>query len=371
MRIAFFCKRHYTGKDVMLDQYGRLYELPYQLARLGHEVHAFCLDYRGHGENGVWEHPTESGTLIWTSHACAGIRALGLAGYPRRLLRQLAVCQPDLLLGASDIPHVVLATWLARRMKLPCVVDLYDNFESFGQARIPGFRRLLARAARQASLVIAVGHALKTKVLKDYGATCPVWVMPNGVNTAAFCPGDPLHARQALSLPAKAKLIGTAGALSRTKGLGTVYQAWRKIEAAQPDVHLVLAGPVESGFPPPAGPRVHYLGELSQAPLVDLYRALDVGIIPIEDSPFGRYCFPQKAYEMLACRLPVVVTDIGEMSTLFAEMPQARYNPSDTDGLVAAVARQLDAPAVLDAPVLDWQALVAQLAPLLEQIAKI
>jgi hypothetical protein len=41
MRIAFLCKRQYMGKDVILDRYARLYEIPYQLARLGHTVRGY------------------------------------------------------------------------------------------------------------------------------------------------------------------------------------------------------------------------------------------------------------------------------------------------------------------------------------------
>jgi hypothetical protein len=36
MRMAFLCKRHYMGKDVIADRYARLYEIPYQLVKLGH-----------------------------------------------------------------------------------------------------------------------------------------------------------------------------------------------------------------------------------------------------------------------------------------------------------------------------------------------
>jgi len=35
MKIAFLCKRRYMDKDVVADRYGRLYEIPYQLSRLG------------------------------------------------------------------------------------------------------------------------------------------------------------------------------------------------------------------------------------------------------------------------------------------------------------------------------------------------
>ena len=52
MRIAYLCKRRYMSKDVILDRYARLYEIPYQLARLGHTVEAFCLCYRDEPDMG-------------------------------------------------------------------------------------------------------------------------------------------------------------------------------------------------------------------------------------------------------------------------------------------------------------------------------
>lgn len=369
MRIAFLCKRHYTGKDVILDRYGRLYEWPRQLARLGHEVRAWCLDYRGHQDE-MQQHETGSGSLVWASFVIGHARIARIALYPYRLRKQLMDFKPDLIVGASDIPHVAMAAWLARHLGIPSVVDLYDNFESFGQARIPGFRTLLAYAIRNTSLVVTVSQALQEKVLADHAPIHPVLVMPNGVNTMVFSPGLRTQARQALGLPADAKLIGTAGGLSRMKGLDTVYTAWQQMEQHNPDLHLVLAGPVENGLPPPTGPRVHYLGELPEHQVTNLFRALDVGIIPLKDSPFGRYCFPQKAYEMLACHLPVVVANTGEMASLFRPWPQVLFTPESSDELSTAVLRQLDQPAIPDVPVMDWVGLIKQLEPFLEQVAR-
>ena len=364
MRIAFLCKRHYTGKDVILDRYGRLYEYPRQLARLGHEVRAWCLDYRGHQDE-MQQHEAEPGSLAWASSAVGGVRAARIAAYPYRLRRQLMDFKPDLVIGASDIPHVALATWLARQIGVPSVVDLYDNFESFGQARIPGFQALLVYAIRNANLVVTVSQSLREKVLADHAPTPPVLVMPNGIQHTVFCPGSRARARQALGLPIDAKLIGTAGGLSRMKGLNAVYAAWRQLEQRDPNLHLVLAGPVEKNFSPPTGPRIHYLGQLPENQVADLFRALDVGIIPLKDSPFGRYCFPQKAYEMLACRLPVVVANTGEMASLFAPWPDMLFAPENPGALVTAVFQQLHAKSVPDVPVLDWAELIEPLALLI------
>lgn len=360
MRIAFICKRHYTGKDVITDRYGRLYEFPKQLALLGHHVQAWCLDYRSDHDD-EQTHIVPAGSLAWSSQAAGGLQSARLTMYPFKLLGRLQDFKPDVLIGASDIPHVALTAWSSRRLGIPCVIDLYDNFESFGQARIPGFLRLLKYAVHNANLTLTVSHALKQKIQADYRPTNPVIAIPNGINTSVFSPGSRDFARQSLGLPGSAQLIGTAGGLSRMKGLDTVYSAWKKLEQTRPNLHLVLAGPVEKGLPPPTGERVHYLGEMPETRVADMFRALDVGIISLADSPFGRYCFPQKAYEMLGCHLPVVVSNTGEMSSLFATSPHVLFDPNDVEQLVVRVQDQLERPVVPAIPIPDWRALVAKL----------
>ena len=368
MRIAFLCKRQYMGKDVILDRYARLYELPFQLARLGHEVRGFCLSYQGHGE-GEWEHDAGNGRrLAWESRSLGALRLPALAAYPLRLRARLETFRPDVVLGASDIPHVVLAAWLSRRLRLPLAVDLYDNFEGFGLARIPGFVTLLRNAVREAGLVVTTSEPLRRLVVEGYGARGTVIPMPSSVDKAIFHQRDKREARARLGLPDAAPLVGTAGGLHRDKGIEPLYRAWARLAAQRPDVHLVLAGPVESGLPPPEGDRVHYLGHLAHAQVADLFSALDVGVISILDTVFGRYCFPQKAYEMLACGLAVVAADVGAMCDLFARVPEVLFRSGDANSLAEAVLRQLDQPRIPEVPIDDWAGLVATIEPLLRNL---
>ena len=368
MRIAFLCKRHYTGKDVIHDRYGRLYELPRQLNRLGHDVQAWCLDYRGCRDEAQQHDLTTNQAMRWNSRATRGMRIAHLPTYPLHLLKQLDTFRPDLLIGASDIPHVALSVWLSRQLGLPCVIDLYDNFESFGQARIPGFHILLRYAIRNADLIVTVSRALREKIQRDHRPRAPIQVMPNGINASTFAPGSRSGARKLLGLPLTAPLIGTAGCLSRMKGVDTLYAAWQRLQQARPELHLVLAGPREKNLPLPIGSRVHYLGELAETQVATLFRALDVGVITVQDSPFGRYCFPQKASEMLACQLPIVASNVGEMPHLLASLPQALFNPDNPHALAMAVLSQLDAPCLSPSPALNWNDLVKALEPALEQL---
>jgi teichuronic acid biosynthesis glycosyltransferase TuaC len=371
MRIAFLCKRRYMGKDVITDRYARLYEIPNQLARLGHEVRGFCFSYQRDTEQGSWTHDVPGpGSLAWESHGAGQLVLPALLRYPSRMLCRLRALAPDLVIGASDIPHVALGSWLAAQLHRPFVVDLYDNFEGFGQARIPGMVAALRHAVRGAALVTTTSEPLKDMVQRAYRAQGQVLAMPSTVDKELFRPVGSIACRRALGLPEHARLIGTAGGLMRNRGIDTVYGAWQRIASQREDVHLVLAGPVDPALPVPSGPRVHYLGLLPHAQTALLFNAIDVGIIYLRDTPFGHYCFPQKAYEMLACKLPVVAARVGAMADLFADSPENLYQPDDVSSLVDAVLAQLDTPSRPIMEVRDWEQLIGSVEPLFRALAR-
>jgi len=367
MRIAFFCKRHYSGKDVIRDRYGRLYEWPYQLTKLGHEVKAWSLDYYGTVDQQQAHHAGEK-SFEWISYAVGKYKKVRFFKLPKHLQQGLIDFQPDLIIGASDIPHVALARWIAKKISKPFAIDLYDNFESFGQANIPGFKALLANAIIEARLVITVSNTLKDKLLLEHIPRGAISVMPNGINKSIFTCGCKSKARDKLGLPDNTVLIGTAGGLSKMKGLDVVFAAWPEIQIMNPAIHLVLAGPIEKGLMLPKGSNVHYLGQLKERDVATLFQALDVGIVPMKDSSFGRYCFPQKLYEMLACQLPVVVSDVGEMKSLLSSWPQIVFSPENIKSLVSALERQITKPSVPNILPPDWSHLFKNIDPCLREV---
>lgn len=368
MRIAFLCKRRYMSKDVIVDRYARLYEIPFQLAKLGHHVTGFCLSYQDQGD--IQEtHDAPPGQLHWESQSLGRLYAPALITYPYRLLHRLREFAPHLLIGASDIPHVVLSAWLAKKLERPYAVDLYDNFEGFGQARVPGMVTALRRAVRNAALVTTTSKPLKDFVVDVYHAHGDVVSMPSTVDKTVFQPLNKAACRKSLGLPVNVPLIGTAGGLYRDKGVETLYEAWKIIERRHRDVHLVLAGPIDPQFPPPVGDRVHYLGSLPHARTAELFNALDVGAICILDTPFGRYCFPQKAYEMLACGLPVAAARVGAMADLLADMPSALYQAANPDSLASTLLAQLKSPLTATVVIDDWTQLISSLEPRLIRLS--
>ncbi|MDY6529231.1 glycosyltransferase family 4 protein [Acinetobacter faecalis] len=357
------------SKDVILDKYARLYEIPNQLALLGHDVECFCLSYQSH-DDGTWDESNHSKKLKWHSKSYAKCKKLSIWSYPFYLLNLLRENKPDVIIGASDMPHIIMGAWLAKKLDIPFVADLYDNFEGFGQAKIPGMTRLFRRAVKEAQLITTTSQPLAELVEFEYGARGVIISMPSTIDTKLFKPSDKDNARRILGLSKNKKYIGTAGGLYRDKGIEVVYAAWEKIRELEPNVDLILAGPYEEDFPPPIGDRVHYLGSLSHENVATLFQALDVGIISILDTPFGRYCFPQKAYEMLACNLSIVVSDIGEMSHLFATYPDTLFRAGNVESLVEKLLCQLSSVTRVQIPIEDWVVIITKLEPQIRALAK-
>lgn len=354
------------GKDVIDDQYARLYEIPRQLAKLGHDVLTMCIGYQGQGD-GEWEHEAAPGRLRFLSRSISRPWLPRLLTYPRWALRQSELFAPDLVIGASDIPNVVLARWLARRLHAPLVIDLYDNFEAFGQGRIPGMVTALRCATRHASLVTTTSEALAHLVRQEYRATGLVLSMPSTIDKSVFRPLDRQQSRNELGLPADAILIGTAGGLHKTKGIEELYGAWRILESDD-RIHLVLAGPQDGSTPMPTGDRVHYLSQLPHEKVAVFFNALDVAAVCVLDTPFGRFCFPQKAYEILATGTPLIASNVGAMKDLFVGYPELLYTPGSPASLAERIQQAISSPARTDIPIDDWATLVKRIEPALRRI---
>ena len=353
MRIAFSCKRHYTGRDVLGDRFGRLYELPLQLSLRGHDVMCLIADYYGNRDE-VVAHEVPAGSLQWRSFSFSGPRVVSLARHPARILSTLRSFRPNLIIGASDIPNITLAGWAAHRLKVPSVTDLYDDFTSFGQARIPGFKTALGRSARSSNLIIAVSETLKQVTIDTWKPECDIVVIPNGVDTEIFREMPTTKCRKHFMLPESALLVGTAGGLYGSKGLKTLYSAWEELKTMHADIHLVLAGPHRPSEPPPSGERIHYLGNLPQREVSILINALDVAVATAEDNAFGRSCFPQKAYEIIACKTPIAAAKVGALGHVLVDHPAQLYTAGSAESLAQCIARQLENKAAPDIPVLRW-----------------
>jgi len=366
MRILFLTKRHYMGKDLLRDRYGRFRELPLALAAQGAQVTVSCLDYYRANDNPLhWREDA----IDWHSAWLGRNPVAGMYRYYRQLRALVRDSRAQVLVGASDSFHVILAARLAAAANLPWCADLYDNFESYGQMRLPGLRPAFRSALRTADAITVVSTPLREYVRRTCRPGGRIEVLENAVPAGMFVPADQTAARHELGLPPRARLIGTAGSLFGNRDTATLYAAFLELARRNEDLYLVLAGRTARRLPPPRHERVIHLGNLPYTRIPRLYAALDVGLVCCRDDAFGRYCFPQKLYEMIACRLPPVAAAVGAAAELLREYPDCLYRPGDSPDLQRAVSAQLAAGTVPDVPVPDWPGQGVRLLRLLREIA--
>lgn len=354
MNILVLTKRQYMGKDLLDDRFGRFREFPLELAKLGHEVRGVCLSYRQRTQGLIKDSDLDSPVSVsWFALNLGRLVIPGLVQYRLQVKKLLKNFMPDLIWACSDSFHVVFGIWMARLYRTKCVVDLYDNFEAFPATRLTGILPLFKRALHNADGITCFSKRLVDHILHHYGRNNSITV-ESGVRTDLFYPQDRTECRRCLGLPQDAKIIGTAGALYRNRDIDSLFRGFELLAAQDNRIHLAIAGPRQRGFKIPNEPRVHDFGNLPSDKVPLLINALDVAVSCYRDSEIGRYSFPQKVYEIMACQTPIVSAAVGTMIDLLSPHPECLFEPDSPESLAQAVRLQLKQPTRINHKVPSW-----------------
>jgi glycosyltransferase involved in cell wall biosynthesis len=237
----------------------------------------------------------------WTS---LDVRTLGPLGLWKKLTTHADEMKPDWIIGCSDIWFGLLARQLAKRCGARLALDAYDNFEAYMPWNLP-LHLAWREAVRSADLVTAAGPQL-AQLLQTYRREgSATHVLPMAADPE-FVKRDKHSCRLELNLPTDVPLFGYVGSWAKNRGTEVIVDAFRKIAKLQPQAKLVLSGK------PPAyvqqEPGVIATGYLTDEQLPVLINALDVAYVITADTSFGRYSYPAKLCEAMACGVPVIAT---------------------------------------------------------------
>jgi glycosyltransferase involved in cell wall biosynthesis len=166
-------------------------------------------------------------------------------------------------------------------------------------------------------------------------------VIPNGIDCARFRPRSDARERllAELGLPTGSVLIGRVARYAAMKDFPTLFEAFAKIRAAQPQAHLLLVGAGVTrendeliGLWAAHGAHngVHFLGQRLE--IETFYPGLDV-LISTSRSNEG---FSNVVFEAIASGCPVVSTDVGNSADA-RELNAIVIAPGDVDALSAGV----------------------------------
>jgi len=236
-------------------------------------------------------------------------------------------------------------------------VPVLQMFHTLGRlknsvARTPGeiepLRRIDAetRLGRAVDRIVAANVVEREHLVRHYGAEAArIAVIPCGVDTTLFRPGDSVESRRRLGLDG-GPVVLYVGRLEPIKGLDTLFDAIASLRAGGlPVALLVVGGDTDES---PAGHEAHlrgrirelglstsvrFLGPQPQDVLREYYVAADVTVLPSYYESFGMV-----ALEAMACRSPVVGSRVGGLTTTVRDGVTGYLVP---EGDAAALAQRL------------------------------
>lgn len=219
-------------------------------------------------------------------------------------------------------------------------LDLPLAMRGQGTARMYALKRLAYRHSSLDLMVFStwlLERVRQSPLMSDF----PIHLVPPGLDTATFSPGDKSEARQRLGIPDGKPVISFRSASVVFKGLPYIKEALRALN--RPGIHLLTCGEVGNLEEFKANYSITELGSLNDSShMADFYRASDIFLMPSTAESFG-----MMAAEAVSCGTPCIVFDGTPLpETSFALQGASLAVPQgDSAALAQAVGTLINDPA--------------------------
>jgi glycosyltransferase involved in cell wall biosynthesis len=262
-------------------------------------------------------------------------RSLGSSWHVLRLAQRLRQLKPDVIQGWMY--HGNLAATLANRLlgdRYPLVWNIHQGVydlqqESFTTRHIIQW---CARLSKKPSYIIYNAYASARQHEAMGYMTARTNVIPNGFDTQLFCANAPSRegVRQELNIPPDAVVIGMVAHYHPSKNHELFLAAASFIHQHYPTVHFILAGRNITAKNLPLAEQcakhglhtnLHLLGERKDMPAI--LNAMDIFSLTSE-----REAFPHVVGEAMACGVPCITTDVGDIARIIGNTGRVMPEPS-------------------------------------------
>jgi D-inositol-3-phosphate glycosyltransferase len=194
---------------------------------------------------------------------------------------------------------------------------------------------------RSSDVIVAVSPFSKREIETRIGSPDQrIVLVPTGVDTELFCPGDRATARARLGIAPEARVLLTVGRLAPVKRYDRAIDAVRELRADDERYVLIVAGtgPAEADLrerATPLGSGVRFAGFVDGEILVDHLRAADLVLCTSE---FENWSL--SILEALAAGTPVLGTPRGSIPDLLRPVGDDLVVADTEPGTMAAAVRR-------------------------------
>jgi glycosyltransferase involved in cell wall biosynthesis len=221
---------------------------------------------------------------------------------------------------------LLFTPWVSRATGNFMVATFHEPPETFAYWRID------SRLTRYLAGVILLGESQRA----HFDGLVPpgrVFVVPLGVDTTFFTPGEPEEAEELTCI--------TVG--SHLRDATTLMAAMEAVWRVRPQVRLLVVGTRRKHDPNPPpqfdDERVEFLDDITDEQLRAAYRRSRVMVLSLKNAVGNTALL-----EAMACGLPVVATHVGAVPEYVGTEAGILAPPGDPDALAAGMLRLLEDP---------------------------
>ncbi len=235
-----------------------------------------------------------------------------LKGEYKNLLKAAEECD---VLHAEDIWCGYLCRMIKKELNKPYILDLHDSnvaaFSAYGASprKIEYYREIESKAVLNAKFVTAVSKSARSYLSNSYDKPeNEIFVAPNGTQL--------LEAKAHFNEPFK---IIYAGGFERKYNILAFLRAAEILNNGNYEFYILGDGSLRNEIIDYINKKhvnVSYLGFKNRKETLKVLSTMQVGICPLCDNVGNQISSPIKSLDYAACGLPIIITDVSEISLL-------------------------------------------------------
>tara|TARA_Y100000310_G_scaffold262419_1_gene272078 strand:- start:2656 stop:3744 length:1089 start_codon:yes stop_codon:yes gene_type:complete len=362
MRVLVIMKRFGANKDMVMQNFGRQVRLFESLSKLGRKIDFLCPDYKKFENKDI-----KRNKINFYIRPYSPLNHFQFIKILKNLIKKNKY---DFIVSTTDPLIGILGYRYSKKFDVKHIYDMQDEYSSYDAYKIPFIKNLDKKAVKNSDIVITVSDSLNKYVKKNRKK--PTYTIQNGIDLGLFKKIDKSSARKILKLP-KGRIIVYTGEISRFKGVDILIHAFNKIRQKYPNTYLLLSGKINKNINIKQK-NIIFREFPKREELALGINAADVAVVPNPKNKFTEYCFPYKLCEYMACNVPIVATNVGDVSVLLKKNHGSLCKPNDVEDLsekiIAALKRKRKVNYRNDLRQFTWKKLSKKLDKIIREIQK-